>query len=325
MSDAVFAIIVTYNRQALLRECLDAVLSQSLPPAAVIVVNNASSDDTTQMLETEYADRVTRLHMSHNVGGGGGFCQGMKWAYDNGADWLWLMDDDGVPAHDSLAAMMEPANTDAFAVMNPLVVCRDNAAMLSFGLAIDGEVTKSVPVVVEHAGSSQVLPEHVNPFNGTLVSRAAVEKIGYPRGEMFIWGDEVDYIYRLQKSGLPFATIINSVHRHPPATGRRINLGPFGTVDTKPLDRVGIAARNMGYIYRMHRGLKLRFLKPVVMSLYYLSQGSFRGCYDFIRYYVDGYLDTYRLAPSRSSLLEQGQQFHLCPVSAPTARVTEAA
>ena len=310
MKDKVFAVIVTYNRQAYLRECLDAVLAQSFPLASVVVVNNASSDGTAEMLEADYANCVTRLHMRHNVGGGGGFFRGMAWAYDHGADWIWLMDDDGIPARESLAAMMAPEHSGTFAVMNPLVVCRDDPSVLSFSLEVDGEPSKSVSTIIEHAGARKALPNQINPFNGTLISRETIRKVGLPKREMFIWGDEIDYMTRLAKSGLRFATILNSIHRHPAEKRRRINLGPFGTLDSAPANRIGIVARNMGYIYRTTgASFKLRLFKPIVVSLYYLSQGSLRSSYDFVRYYIDGYFNLFRLAPSRETLAKQGDEF----------------
>lgn len=62
MSERVCAVIVTYNRKALLRECLKAVLSQTRPPDHVLVVDNASTDGTPEMLQEEFPQvEVLRL------------------------------------------------------------------------------------------------------------------------------------------------------------------------------------------------------------------------------------------------------------------------
>lgn len=50
MSEKVCAVIVTYNRKELLRECLKAVLGQTRPPDHILVVDNASTDGTLEML-----------------------------------------------------------------------------------------------------------------------------------------------------------------------------------------------------------------------------------------------------------------------------------
>ena len=42
----VAAIVVTYNRKQLLKECLNAILNQTAEVERIIVINNASTDGT---------------------------------------------------------------------------------------------------------------------------------------------------------------------------------------------------------------------------------------------------------------------------------------
>ena len=59
---AVSAILVTYNSQDWLDECLTSLLRQTIPPAEIILVDNGSSQDPTDWLNTHYpAVRVLRL------------------------------------------------------------------------------------------------------------------------------------------------------------------------------------------------------------------------------------------------------------------------
>lgn len=50
--EKIAAVIVTYNRLELLKECLQAVQEQSKKVYSIVVVNNASTDGTTEFLET---------------------------------------------------------------------------------------------------------------------------------------------------------------------------------------------------------------------------------------------------------------------------------
>jgi GT2 family glycosyltransferase len=50
----VSVIVVNWNRCALLRACLNSLLSQSHPPEEIIVVDNGSSDDSVKMLQSEF-------------------------------------------------------------------------------------------------------------------------------------------------------------------------------------------------------------------------------------------------------------------------------
>jgi rhamnopyranosyl-N-acetylglucosaminyl-diphospho-decaprenol beta-1,3/1,4-galactofuranosyltransferase len=56
--ETVAAVVVTYNRKELLRQCLGGILAQTRPVDAIYVVDNASTDGTDQMIAAEYADRV---------------------------------------------------------------------------------------------------------------------------------------------------------------------------------------------------------------------------------------------------------------------------
>jgi rhamnopyranosyl-N-acetylglucosaminyl-diphospho-decaprenol beta-1,3/1,4-galactofuranosyltransferase len=62
----------------------------------------------------------------------------------------------------------------------------------------------------------------VIPFNGVLVTRALVERIGYPRAEFFIWGDDHEYRLRAEAAGARIATVVDAVVRHP-------SVGDLGT------------------------------------------------------------------------------------------------
>jgi rhamnopyranosyl-N-acetylglucosaminyl-diphospho-decaprenol beta-1,3/1,4-galactofuranosyltransferase len=313
--ECIVAVIVSYNRARELRVCLDAVISQSRPVDHVLVVNNGSPDGTYAMLEQDYPSIVSRMHMGVNVGGAGGFYQGMQWAMRKGATWIWLMDDDGIPDPASLEIMLAAGLQHSLTLMNPLVVCEDNAQELSFGVQLDGRTTKSVADVLERHGASGVIADQINPFNGTLINRSVIDRVGFPRREMFIWGDEVDYTRRVGESGVAFGTVIASRHRHPPSKGRRIPLGVLGTIDTMSSERIGVAARNMAYNYRMRRDFKLIMTKPIIIAIYHAYQGRLRDLFNFLIYFVDGILDTYRLTPSRRQLFEDCEHYKVYEVT----------
>ena len=54
-----------------------------------------------------------------------------------------------------------------------------------------------------------------NPFNGILYSKTLIDTIGYPKKEMFIWGDEINYDLLAKKAGFQPIMVENAIHRHP--------------------------------------------------------------------------------------------------------------
>jgi GT2 family glycosyltransferase len=73
----VVAVLVTYQRLALLRDALAAVLAQTRRPDAVVVVDNASDDGTAQAVADAHPD-VDLVVLRRNMGGAGGFATGME-------------------------------------------------------------------------------------------------------------------------------------------------------------------------------------------------------------------------------------------------------
>lgn len=109
MTERVAAVVVTYNRKAMLDKCLSGLLAQTSPLDRIIVVDNASTDGTAEMFAASGAWEnpiVEYCRLAENGGGNGGFYEGVKRAYEENYDWVWLMDDDAVPQPDALRELL---------------------------------------------------------------------------------------------------------------------------------------------------------------------------------------------------------------------------
>jgi rhamnopyranosyl-N-acetylglucosaminyl-diphospho-decaprenol beta-1,3/1,4-galactofuranosyltransferase len=192
VSPGVCAIVVAYNRAALLRECLAALRGQSRPPDAILVVDNASTDGTREMLRAEFPG-ATVLALTTNSGGAGGFHAGMKWAYREGFGWLWLMDDDARPAPDCLARLLAHARPDR--VLVPLQQDRSGRFY-----AIAEWRGWEIDVTAEIMAKQQpVSGPFVFRFVGPLIARGVVGAVGLPNKDFFIWFDDLAYALRIQR------------------------------------------------------------------------------------------------------------------------------
>lgn len=179
--EKVAAVVVTYNRKALLVETLPALLGQTRALDALFVIDNASTDGTEEAVRPflEESDIIVYKRLPQNIGGAGGFCEGIRAAYDAGFDYIWGMDDDAVPAPDALAVLMT-----AKAAFSPKTVMWSNIVMHD---------EAGVPVVHWRAFSVPVQEERGFTFVGFLIPRQLVTDIGLPRADLFILYDEVDY------------------------------------------------------------------------------------------------------------------------------------
>ncbi|OVZ60996.1 hypothetical protein CDO44_07195 [Pigmentiphaga sp. NML080357] len=213
----VCAVVVTYNRKALLLRCLKALRGQSRSPDRIIVVDNASTDGTSEALE---ADGVLAwagfelIKLASNEGGAGGFHHGMAAALRTGCDLAWLMDDDGYPAEDCLEKLLEEGQ--GLDLWGPVVLDEAQPGQLCFPLRIPGTAKiLRAREAAEDAGVRGLLPDVVMPFNGVLIRRELIERIGLPRKEFFIWGDDIEYVMRTAKAGARIATVTAAGFFHP--------------------------------------------------------------------------------------------------------------
>jgi GT2 family glycosyltransferase len=66
--------------------------------------------------------------------------------------------------------------------------------------------------------TNKVINNVAHPFNGTMLHRKIVERVGLPMLPLFIFGDETEYYFRIiKKNKIPFRTISESIHYHPAA------------------------------------------------------------------------------------------------------------
>ncbi|QWW20288.1 glycosyltransferase family 2 protein [Schaalia sp. 19OD2882] len=197
----VAAIVVTYNRQELLKKTLAALDAQTRIPEVVIVIDNASTDDTWQMLKGWKPRRMTMdIHrLPRNDGGAGGFYVGMDLAYEAGYDAFWIMDDDTVPRPDALAQLVD-AYEEAAAYQS-----RPPSFVSSMVVWTDGEACRmNYPKakwdwISPLAHGKRWVNLECASFVSCMVMRHAVEKVGLPYPEYFIWFDDAEYTYRLAK------------------------------------------------------------------------------------------------------------------------------
>ena len=213
----IVAVVVTWNRSALLERIARAVDVQTRRPDLLVIVDNASTDGTAAVCErlaTDLTVPVEVLRLPRNTGGAGGFHAGMGQAQERGADLLWLMDDDGTPPPECLADLLE--HVDGHDFLGPAVVAEDAPDRLCFPIRVPGtaRVVHSLGDV-QRAATGGLLEDVVIPFNGVLVTRELVDRIGLPREEFFIWGDDVEYLWRARAAGARVATVVGSRFRHP--------------------------------------------------------------------------------------------------------------
>lgn len=192
---SVVAVVVTYNRKVLLRECIEALLNQDFADLKIILVDNASTDGTHEYIwDLVDNEKVAYMNTGKNLGGAGGFNFGIGEAVKTGCDYIWIMDDDCIVHNDSLTALTDYAERidNKFGYLSSVVRWTDGS-ICDMNVQRKG-IIKSVKDFTKD-GQKLMFASFVSLF----LNRDAVEKCGLPIKEFFIWGDDWEYTSRIAK------------------------------------------------------------------------------------------------------------------------------
>jgi rhamnopyranosyl-N-acetylglucosaminyl-diphospho-decaprenol beta-1,3/1,4-galactofuranosyltransferase len=224
---SVVAVVVTRHRSELLAESLAALAKQTHPIAHLIVVDNGP-DQPAQAVVEDCGLAATWIPSWTNLGGAGGFALGMLHALAMGADWIWLGDDDGLPADEgTLATLIDLAERRRLAAVSPTVADKARPDRLAFPVRRGLTWHRSRAALaadVKHGADAELLPGIAALMNGALFRASTLDVVGVPDLRLFVRGDEVEVHRRLVRSGLPFGTSLRAAYLH-----------PTGSDDDKPM------------------------------------------------------------------------------------------
>ena len=203
---SVCVVTVTYNRKYLLEECLEAILAQSYSIDELIIIDNASTDGTCDYLKEKKIipnNLISYYIMKKNTGGAGGFYEGIRLAKRRGCDWIWVMDDDTIPAKDCLEKLIEgykylcDRSEEHISFLASSVYGIDNEFMNVPDIDLDIS-ENGYPGWYKHLEGGMITLSNAT-FVSILINAKAVQKCGLPCRDYFIWGDDSEYTKRLTK------------------------------------------------------------------------------------------------------------------------------
>lgn len=244
---AVTVVVTTYNRADYLRRLLDSLAALDPAPAGVVVVDNASTDHTDAVLQE--AARTLPLplvvhRLETNAGGSGGFSAGVERALGEGAQWLWLMDDDVEALQGALGAFAPWM--DRYRCLHGRRL--DHAGKPFFWQhRFNDFLGVHLPVRGNVFARSPVFRTNVGCFEGMLIHADLVRSVGLPDPRFFINGDDTTYGWLIaQREPVVY---VNEFVLRKARPQKQIDLGVRHLNDSSNLARY-CGMRNRGHLAR---------------------------------------------------------------------------
>jgi GT2 family glycosyltransferase len=187
----VVAIVVTYNRKELLKECVFKLRNQSCP-LDILVIDNASVDGTSELFNELHAG-LLYFNTGKNLGGAGGFNYGIKKAMELGYKYLWLLDDDTMPTSYALEMFFKADKflKGEYGFLTGKVLWKDDSiCTMNIQKCTKWRRIKNFDIMqnVQYAS-----------FVSLFIKCEVIKAVGLPYKEFFIWADDWEYTRRISK------------------------------------------------------------------------------------------------------------------------------
>lgn len=260
MSPQVFIIILNWNDFQSTLLCLESLKSLTYPNYKIMVIDNGSTNESVKELS---AFPNIELHQNeHNLGFAGGNNQAIKKAISNGADYVWLLNNDSTVEPNCLTKLVNAAENDKqIGLVSPVIYDSDDKSKIQHAAT---RFDLSIPLMEEaYEIETAARWQTEMPFGmvvwGTalLISKQTVNAIGLLDEHLFAYAEDTDYSIRNIKAGFKNVTVFDAKVWHQGHVGVRKPHYYYYTV------------RNSFYFWKKHLPIKpfLRILRWQLHSI----------------------------------------------------------
>jgi len=256
-------IIVTYNAMTWLKKCLDSCNSYK-----VIVVDNASIDDTVSLIEYNYPN-VTLIKQSKNLGFGQGNNIGIRYALEEGAKHVFLLNQDAYLVEDALDRLVtyQKAHTE-YGVLSPMHITGNQQQLdKNFSNYMLREETGQF--YSDFVLGRELASVYNVPFINAaawLVSKSCLETVGGFDPLFFHYGEDDNYCQRVLYHGHKIGVLPNTIIIHDRENRAQTQPVEYSEAYYKNLEK-NYKVRYANILEDNKVGVKLKKLKRIILKL----------------------------------------------------------
>jgi GT2 family glycosyltransferase len=199
LSAKVTVVLLNWNEWHHTSVCLSSLQQLDYPNFDVVVIDNGSKDDSAARIRQTFP-WAKLIENGKNLGFTGGCNAGIRYAQEQGSDFIWLLNNDTMVDPDALRAMVEKAQTDPkIGAVGSVIYFMDEPTHLQCwgGGCVNFWLGKA-----EHY-LKEIADDKIEFITGCslLLSRAAIDEVGALDEGFFIYWEDADISFRLRRAG----------------------------------------------------------------------------------------------------------------------------
>ena len=218
---SVYCIVVNWNGWQDTIACLTSLAAQDYPRLGVIVIDNGSTDGSNSKIR-EAHPWITLIETGKNLGFSGGSNVGIKLAVQQGAEYVWLLNNDTTMPPDTASKMVRAAQAhpNAGAVGSVLYLMDNPQQVQAWG---GGSLNLWLGYVSQFKQPTTFGPNAFLTGASMLLPRHICEEVGILYEGFFMYCDDSDLCLRIRRAGygLVVASDTAILHREGGSSVRR--------------------------------------------------------------------------------------------------------
>lgn len=245
--------ILNWNNYADTIACIGSLACLDYSNYGVVVVDNHSGNDSVSRISAAFP-QIAVIALDANCGYAGAHKVAADQALRQGADCLWILNNDVQVRENSLAALVSACNRYGPGVYGSITLKSAGTSTIGFGGGFEFPAHGEAQSLVYNRYQAMELDEYqaragerkVWDVNGCsmLISLSVIKAHGFIDESFFLYGEETDYCLKLNRKGVPVVIVPASVVVH--GVGKSFTNSRLGLV------RMYYTTRNNFLLFRRH-------------------------------------------------------------------------
>lgn len=200
----VISVVLNTNRRDDTLDCLASVDQSTYPHHSVIVLDNNSTDGSADAIRSRYP-QVQVVALEENLGYAGNNNAGIEIALAQGADWVFVLNEDTVVDPGCLEKLVAAGGQEAkIGIVGPMVYHFDEPEVIQSGGGVLGQYWEGCHLAKDEQDVGQRSEiKRVEWVSGCaiMVRKEVIESVGMLDPRFFYYWEETEWCLRAGKAG----------------------------------------------------------------------------------------------------------------------------
>ncbi len=212
--------VLNYNNFKSTKKCVDSLIENMVDEEEIFIIDNNSPDNSFIKLKDTFSNlKVVKSKVN------GGYVSGHKIAVDyainNNFELIWILNNDLTVRENTLIELCKAYLKNGLALYGSITLKSEKPDIINFGGGKTDNISKPFNYnsyenisLVDYNNKTEFRPVQSIEGSSFIIPIKVIKKHGFMIEDFFMYGEEIDYCYRLNKLGIKSYIVPKSIVVH---------------------------------------------------------------------------------------------------------------